>query len=295
MKKICFFVRKGSLMDKKKRKVSIIVWLCVTLVLLAGALLTGNSEPKHETIKEVMKDAVLHDHNKISLFGLADVNPGLISALTVTASVLIAALLIRIFVVPKFQYIPGKFQIFLEEVVGFFDNLAKSNSPHRNEFLGAYIFAAGVYIFIGTTFELLGIQGFTTGGLIIALPAPLSDINAAISMGFLSYGVILFGGIVSNGFRGVGKVLKDLSLPVSMSFRLFGALLSGLLVTELVYYYIQLSFVLPVVVGVMFTLLHALVQTYVLTMLTALFYGEAAEKHEEHEKSDKKINEQAIA
>ena len=34
-----------------------------------------------------------------------------------------------------------------------------------------------------------------------------------------------------------------------MSFRLFGALLSGALVTELVYYFSALSFVLPVVVS----------------------------------------------
>ena len=84
------------------------------------------------------------------------------------------------------------------------------------------------------------------------------------------------GGLVSNGFKGVLNTLKDFSLPISMSFRLFGALLSGLLVTELVYYYINLSFVLPVFVGIMFTLLHALIQTYVLTMLTALFYGEVS-------------------
>ena len=91
----------------------------------------------------------------------------------------------------------------------------------------------------------------------IALPAPLSDINAAIALGCLSYLVILSGGISVNGVRGVGRTLKDFSLPISMSFRLFGALLSGLLVTELVYYYINLSFVLPVIVGVLFTLLHA--------------------------------------
>ena len=58
------------------------------------------------------------------------------------------------------------------------------------------------------------------------------------------------------------------------------ALLSGLLVTELVYYYVQLSYVLPVLVGVLFTLLHALIQAYVLTMLTALFYGEVSERPE---------------
>ncbi len=62
-----------------------------------------------------------------------------------------------------------------------------------------------------------------------------------------------------------------------MSFRLFGALLSGLLVTELVYYYISLSFVLPVIVGVLFTSLHALIQTYVLATLASVFYGEAVE------------------
>ena len=38
--------------------------------------------------------------------------------------------------------------------------------------------------------------------------------------------------------------------------------------------------VLPVLVGVLFTLLHALIQAYVLTMLTALFYGEVSERPE---------------
>ena len=92
--------------------------------------------------------------------------------------------------------------------------------------------------------------------------------------------VILSGGIAGNGLKGVGNTLKEFSLPISMSFRLFGALLSGLLVTELVYYYVQLSYVLPVLVGVLFTLLHALIQAYVLTMLTALFYGEVSERPE---------------
>lgn len=73
-----------------------------------------------------------------------------------------------------------------------------------------------------------------------------------------------------------------------MSFRLFGALLSGLLVTELVYYYVSLSFVIPVVVGVLFTILHALIQSYVLTMLTAMYYGEVSEPKAKKEKKIKK-------
>ena len=107
-------------------------------------------------------------------------------------------------------------------------------------------------------------------------------------MGVLSYGIIMSGGIAGNKFKGVALTLKDFSLPISMSFRLFGALLSGLLVTELVYFYITLSFVLPVVIGVLFTLLHALIQAYVLTMLTSIFYGEVSEVHEKKPKEKKK-------
>lgn len=264
-------------MSNRRKKIIAAVFICVMIILLIGVVVTGNSGGQKETIGEVMRDAVLHENGKISLLGIKDVNPGLISAFTLTIVLLLAAACIRIFAIPRFQYQPGKFQMLLEQAVSLFDGLAKSNSPHRNKFLGAYIFAAGVYIFIGTLFELFGFQWVTTEGTSITLPAPLSDINGAIALGCLSYVIILSGGIAGNGLRGVGKTLKDFSLPISMSFRLFGALLSGLLVTELVYYYIQLSFVLPVVVGILFTLLHALIQTYVLTMLTALFYGEVSE------------------
>ena len=213
----------------------------------------------------------------INLFGIRPVNPGFISSLVVTAAVLIAAALIRVLVIPKFREVPGRFQMMLEQAVGIFDGLAKSNSPWRNSFLGAYVFAAGAYIFFGTLFELFGVQAITTNGTPITLPAPLSDVNAAIMLGALSYGVIVSGAIAGNGLRGIGSALKEISLLISMSFRLFGALLSGLLVTELVYYYTHLSVVLPVIVAVLFTLLHALIQSYVLTMLTALFYGEMSE------------------
>ena len=271
----------------KGHKKALAVWIAAILALLAGALLAG-SPGRSESVQEAMRDAVLHDVNQISLFGIKNVNPGLVSAFLVTAILLAAALLIRLLVVPRFQYQPGKFQMALEQAVGLFDNMAKGSSPWRYSFMSAYIFAVGVFIFVGTLFELLGLQAVTVNGHPITLPAPLSDVNAAIATGTLSYLVILSGGIAGNGVKGIGKTLKEFSLPISMSFRLFGALLSGLLVTELVYYYVNLSFVLPVVVGVLFTLLHALIQTYVLTMLTSLYYGEVSEPpHAPKEKRSK--------
>ena len=72
-----------------------------------------------------------------------------------------------------------------------------------------------------------------TNGHAVTLPAPLSDVNAAIALGCLSYLIILSGGIAGDGVKGVGKTLKEFSLPISMSFRLFGALLRGGRVTEM--------------------------------------------------------------
>ena len=272
-------------MSKKRRMLFISVWLLCAAAFLVSALLL-KSQTGGESVKETMRDAVLHESNKISFFGFS-VNPAVVSAYTVTAILLLFALFVRVFAVPRFKSIPGRFQMLLEQAVGFFDNLAKGNSPHKNRFLGAYVFTAGSYICFGTFFELLGLQGVTTGGVSISLPAPLSDINAAIAMGVTSYLIILSGGLSGNGIKGVFSALKEFSLPISMSFRLFGALLSGLLVTELVYYYVGLSFVLPVFVGVMFTALHALIQTYVLTMLTAVFYGEVSEKTPKRQKEKK--------
>ncbi len=276
--------------NARKKRTFIFVWLAVILVLLVAIFaVSGNSPEKSESIKEVMRDGVLHDLNKINLFGLS-VNPALVSAYVVTAVLIFLAALFRIFAFPKFKLVPDKFQSVIEKAVEFFSDMANGNSPHKPKFISAYIFSAGIYIFFGTLFELFGVQAITDKGNAVTLSAPLADINAAIAMGVLSYGVILFGGLIANGFGGL-KVLKDFSLPISMSFRLFGALLSGLLVTELVYYSVSLSFVLPVVVGVMFTILHALIQTYVLTTLVSVFYGEAVEPAKKKSKKEGNKNE----
>lgn len=271
---------------KKQNIIVCIVFGVIVAALVAGICLTDSLYTRTEDISDVMQDAVLHERDRISLFGML-VNPGLISAFLVTAAVLLFAAAVRIFAIPKFKTVPGRFQLLLETLVGYFGGQAKRNSPHRNSFLGAYLFAAGVYIFVGTVLELFGLQAQNASGHSVSLPAPLSDINGAIALGCLSYLIILSGGIAGNGVRGIGRTLKDFSLPISMSFRLFGALLSGALVMELVYYYTALSFVLPVVVGVLFTLLHALIQTYVLVMLTALFYGEVSEPRKKKAKKQK--------
>ena len=132
----------------------------------------------------------------------------------------------------------------------------------------------------GTLFELFGLQAVTTAGGSISLPAPLSDINAAISVGCMSYLVILGGGIAANKLRGAANTLRGFlasHLHELPSVRRAAERSAGH--GACFYYSLSLSFVLPVFVGVMFTLLHALIQTYVLTTLVSIFYGEVTEPH----------------
>ena len=248
------------------RRKEVAAWGIVIAGLLILSRLVPSGAEHGEDIQAAMRDAVLHD-----------VNPGLIAAMTVTGILLLAALVIRLFVIPNLKVVPGPFQLVLEQIVDLLDGQAGVRGVRRRTFVGAYVFAAGVYIFAGTLFELLGLQAVAANGASVTLPAPLSDVNAAICMGCLSYLVIFGGGVFHAGARGAKAALKEFSLPISMSFRLFGALLSGLLVTDLVYHFAALRYGVPVLVGVIFTLLHAVVQTYVLTMLVGLYYGEVSE------------------
>ena len=68
----------------KARKIILAVWIGAIVLLLVGSLLVPAAQ-KTESVQESMRDAVLHSENRISLFGLKNVNPGLISAMTVTA------------------------------------------------------------------------------------------------------------------------------------------------------------------------------------------------------------------
>ena len=235
-------VKKGPSLGEKLRRLpgalagwatangpALAVWIVLIAALFVGTKLTG-SHGNHGDVQIAMRDAVLHDVNRVSLFGIKDVNPALIAAMTVSAVLLLAAALIRLFVVPRFTEVPGRFQMVLESIVGLLDGMAHVGPQEQPCFIGGYVFAAGVYVFSSTLFELFGLQAVTTHGHSVALPAPLSDVNAAIAMGCLSYLVIFFGGLIRRGGRGAGAALKEFSLPISMSFRLFGALLSGLLV-----------------------------------------------------------------
>ena len=70
-------------MESKRRVGVLVATALIVAALVVGICLTGGSGGEEESIQVTMRDAVLHETNRIALFGL-EVNPGLISAFTVT-------------------------------------------------------------------------------------------------------------------------------------------------------------------------------------------------------------------
>ena len=130
--------------SKKYIVLGVIILVLVGLLLLALLVDWDAMRPDapESDISGDLSDAVLHEEKKISLFGWA-VNPAAISAIAVSLILIIFAVCVRVFAVPRFKEVPGKFQLVIEKIVEFFDGLAKNNSPHSNGFLGCYIFSAG--------------------------------------------------------------------------------------------------------------------------------------------------------
>lgn len=133
-------------MNKDKKgamRIFTVVWITLIVGILAAVIAVGLAPGRgeSESIREVMRDLVLHDRNKIRFFGL-QVNPAVISAYTVTGVLLFAALLIRIFAVPRFKTVPGKFQAVLEKAVDFFGDffggMAEERASRWVTFVPAY-------------------------------------------------------------------------------------------------------------------------------------------------------------
>ncbi|MGN1234882.1 MAG: F0F1 ATP synthase subunit A [Christensenellaceae bacterium] len=218
---------------------------------------------EEQSLGELMKEALFPDD--VSFFGIG-VNPSFLTAVGLTLIVLVFGLIFRFLIFPHFKKdVPGKFQCLMEKACEGVTGIMKGSSPHSYDLIGTVAFGACIYIGLGTLCELIGVR------------AILVDLNACVALAVTAYVIMLAGGFWGNRIKGFLGVLKDFSLLLSMSFRLFGSMISGLLMTELVYEFIFLSIGVPIVVGVIFTVFHAFIQSYVYILLIAMFFGEAVE------------------
>ena len=213
---------------------------------------------------------------RIEVFSGFSISSSVLSGFIVVAFVLLLALLIRLIFIPRFKNKPSAFQIFLEWIVECFAGMSRDMTGKLSGFLGPYTFGAAAYICFGVLIELTGLR-----------PA-IADISACLALALTTFILINTLAIREKGVIGRVKyyfepvkfaapirLLTDCAVPVSMTFRLFGSILSGMVMMDLIY--AVFPYVLPAVLAPLFTLFHALIQSYVFAALSLTFIAEATE------------------
>ncbi|MCI8458429.1 MAG: F0F1 ATP synthase subunit A [Clostridia bacterium] len=199
----------------------------------------------------------------------------MVSAFVTTVILLLAAVAIRLFCIPRWrkddEHISG-FRLFIESMVNMFDSSAAEQTERYGGFVGPFYFALAGFIALGTLMEMTGLR------------PPTSDLNATLALGLLSFVLIFVFGFCKKRARRLIhycnpiNVISDVVVPFSLALRLFGSVFSGYVVMHLLYslpVFAQVA--LPAVGSVIFTLFHAIIQSYIFMFLSMSFIGEAIE------------------
>ncbi|MCE5188650.1 MAG: F0F1 ATP synthase subunit A [Eubacteriales bacterium] len=215
---------------------------------------------------------------RVDLFGFS-VSSSVAIAWIVMAALILFAVLVRIFAVPRFQEKPRGLQLVLETAVEAISNFAKEKFGHENDGLAAYFFALAA-LFIGSAVvELFGFR------------PPTTDLSMTLSYALVTFVLINYFGIRKKGVKGrlktltkpvavvaPFKLLSDIAVPVSLACRLFGNMLGGMIVVDLLYYALgAFSVGIPAVLGLYFNVFHPLIQFFIFINLSLTFIGEAVE------------------
>ncbi len=211
------------------------------------------------------------------LFNILDVTDTIVTAFLATAILIILALIVRIFVIPRFKEKPGKLQIVLEMAV---DGIQVFTSGKVGSWAGKgmapYMFTVALFLVTNGLLELFGLR-----------PA-MTDINSTIALALISFALIQVYALKKKGLMGrirhfkpyyiaPFKIITDLAVPVSLSLRLFGNILGGMIVMELLYSLIYTTFLIPAFLSIYFTLFHTLIQAFIFITLSLAFMNEAME------------------
>ncbi len=194
------------------------------------------------------------------------------SSLLVTGLLILFAVIVRVVCIPRWNKdikCMSGLRAFLEWAVGMFVRDSDELTEKYSKTVGPLYFGCATYIMFGVLVELFGLR------------SPLSDLNCDIVMGAITFIAVQSIGIAKHRakrlkhFAPVIPLITDCVVPFSMALRLFGSVFSGYLIMEIVYG--VCPYVLPVALEPLFTLFHAVIQSYVFMFLSMNFINEAIE------------------
>jgi len=181
---------------------------------------------------------------------------------------------------------PTGLQNFLEVVVEFIEDLVKENLPVYVPWVTPLALTLFIFILLGNWI-----------GEIPGMKSPTADINTTVSLGLISFTLLLYFSLKHKGlgyfseflFHPFGKwlipvnffmkVIEELAKPASLSLRLFGNMFAGhvviLLIAAMIPWYLNWT------IGVVWLGWHlfiGLIQAFVFTILTIVYIAIAQQK-----------------
>ena len=195
------------------------------------------------------------------------------------AMLLIIAVLLRIFVLNRFEEMPKGAQNVIETIVEMVGKYTHAQAHGTGEMLCSYILSIGSLMIMSAFLELFRLR------------PPTADITMTFSLAFMTFILINAYGIKRKGTMGrikslasptpvvfIFRVISELAIPVSMACRLFGNMLGGMIVIDLLYMALGNNAVgIPSVAGLYFNVFHPMMQTFIFVTLTLTFINEAIE------------------
>ena len=201
--------------------------------------------------------------------------------------------------------VPGKFQTFIEMIIGFVHGSVKDMYHGKSKVIAPLALTVFVWVFLMNLMDLLPIDLIPyIGEHIFGLPAlrvvPSADVNITLSMALGVFILIIFYSIKMKGVGGfvkeltmqpfnhwafipVNLILEGVSLlskPVSLGLRLFGNMYAGELI------FILIAGLLPWwsqwVLNVPWAIFHILIitlQAFIFMVLTIVYLSMASEEH----------------
>jgi F0F1-type ATP synthase, subunit a len=254
----------------KKRRLLLILgvfwlWLCCGLVI-------GLFSQESEGLRVEMTAP------RVELFGVS-ISSSVVISWGAMLVLIVLALIIRIFVVPRFKETPKGIQSVLETIVEYISSYTKEKSGIESNALNSYMLTLALFLTACGLIELFSFR------------PPTADIATTLSLALVTFVMINYYGIKKKGIGGriaslakptpivfPFRLLSDIAIPVSLACRLFGNMLGGMIVVHLVYMALGTFGVgIPAVLGLYFNVFHPLIQVFIFITLSLTFIGEAVE------------------
>lgn len=199
--------------------------------------------------------------------------------------------------------VPGKFQCFVEMVVGFVNGVVKDSFHGHNPVIAPLALTIFVWVLLMNSMDLVPIDFIPHATVLMGVPyfkiVPTTDLNVTLGLSLSVFFLIIYYSIKVKGFKGFAKeltlqpfnhwvfipinfVLETVTLvakPISLALRLFGNLYAG----ELIFILIALlpwwsQFVLSIPWAI-FHILVIVLQAFIFMMLTIVYLSMAHEDH----------------